>query len=375
MGNSAIAALHSAFTDSFDALGQDRGHDRQVVVASWPSVPVEVIRAAGFTPVFACSRAGATPAADRVLEPGVFPNRIHQLMEAALTGRLDHVAAIVLPRTSDADYKAFLYLEELRRRGQLQSLPPVMLFDLLQSGAPETAVHDCERVRELQERLAGLSGVVIAADDLRAQIAGANAARAAALRLAALRTDPARLAGAEALPMLGARWILPPARYVALADQALQELAGRAALQGPRVLLAGTPADSTALHLTIESLHAIVVDELSPFGDEGADGGIDAAAEPFAALAAWYGAHSITARMPVATLLRRFEDALTAVDAAIFVLPVDDARFGWDYPRMRKLLDARGIAHAVVGGESAADREHIAAVVGGGPGIQAVRHG
>ena len=41
------------------------------------------------------------PAADRVLEPDLFPNRLRQLVEAALTERLANVAAIVLPRSSD----------------------------------------------------------------------------------------------------------------------------------------------------------------------------------------------------------------------------------------------------------------------------------
>ncbi len=375
MSSTAIAALHSAFTDSFNLLGQDGGHDSDVVVASWPSVPVEVIRAAGFSPAFACSSAGETPAADQVLEAGVFPNRIRQLLEAALTGRLNHVAAIVLPRTSDADYKAYLYLQELRRRGRLDALPPVLLFDLLQSQGPEIPVYDSDRVRDLLACLAGLHGRQVAADDLGVQIETGNAARAAARRLAALRRRPARVSGAEMLPLLGARWTVPPERYAALADEALQELARRAPRAGARVLLAGTPVDSPAPHLMIESLQATVVDEISPYGSDGTDGDIDAAADPFAALAAWYGAHSITARAPVATLMRRFEDSLAGIDAAFIVLPVDDARFGWDVPRQRQLLDARGIAHAVLSGATAADRERVRAVLARNPAIQAVRHG
>jgi beta-phosphoglucomutase-like phosphatase (HAD superfamily) len=375
MSSTAIAALHSAFTDSFTALGQDQGHDRKVVVTSWPSVPVEVIRAAGFNPVFAGSSTRETPAADQVLEAGIFPNRIRQLLQAALTGRLEQVAAIVLPRTSDADYKAYLYLQELRRRGQVGLLPPVWLFDLLQSRGPDVVPYDSERVRDLLARLAALHGVHVADDDVRAQIAAGNAARTAARRLAALRSDPPRVAGAAMLPLLGARWSLPPERYVALADEAREVLAGRAALAGPRVLLAGTPADSTALHLAIESLQATVVDEMSPYGRDGTAGDIDTTADPFTALAGWYGTHSMTARSPVAMLMRRFEDSLAGIDAAFIVLPADDARFGWDYPRQRQLLAARGIVHAVVSGDPAIDRERIGAVLSRSPGIQAVRHG
>ncbi|HUO66137.1 MAG TPA: hypothetical protein VMV37_01290, partial [Gammaproteobacteria bacterium] len=124
MAKSAIAALTAGFEEPFRALGSDAARDRDAVVISWPSVPVEIVRAAGLRAVVARSGAEPTPAADAVLEPGLFPSRLHQLVEAALTGRLAHAAAIVLPRTSDPDYKCFLYLRELLRRRAVGALPP-----------------------------------------------------------------------------------------------------------------------------------------------------------------------------------------------------------------------------------------------------------
>ena len=100
--------------------------------------------------------------------------------------------------------------------------------------------------------------------DLRREIANANRARAAARRLNALRTDAPRIAGADALPLLGAFWQLEPERYVTLAEAAADSLAGRPTLEGPRVLLAGAPVDSTALHAAIEADGAVVVAELQP---------------------------------------------------------------------------------------------------------------
>ena len=48
---------------------------------------------------------------------------------------------IIIPRTSDADYKCFLYLREFARKGVATALAPVVLFDLLKpkdwpTGAP-----------------------------------------------------------------------------------------------------------------------------------------------------------------------------------------------------------------------------------------------
>src|SRR5688572_4202759 len=142
MSASAIDELRAAFEDPFWELGPDAARDRLTVVMSWPSVPVELVRAAGLLPVFARGRNAPTPAADRVLEPELFPNRLRQLVEAALTQRLANVAAVVLPRSSEPDYKCFLYLRELARRGVVTRLPPVLLFDLLQSDHPDTREYN-----------------------------------------------------------------------------------------------------------------------------------------------------------------------------------------------------------------------------------------
>ncbi|HEU4619237.1 MAG TPA: 2-hydroxyacyl-CoA dehydratase family protein, partial [Gammaproteobacteria bacterium] len=282
----AIDELTAGFEEPFRALGRDAARDRDAVVISWPSVPIEIVRAAGLRPVFARGGGDATPAADGVLEPELFPRRLHALVEAALTGRLAHAAAIVLPRTSDPDYKGFLYLRELVRRGAVAALPPVLLFDLLHSSSGEVAEYDVARTRDLCDRLAGISGRHPSADDLRLAIRETNAARAAARRLDALRrSGPGlggpqvggpqldgsrlggpRLGGSEALPLLGAFWQVPPERYAALASEAADAIATRPPLEGPRVLLAGVPVDSRALHEALESRGAIVVAEMSPYG-------------------------------------------------------------------------------------------------------------
>jgi benzoyl-CoA reductase/2-hydroxyglutaryl-CoA dehydratase subunit BcrC/BadD/HgdB len=189
-------------------------------VISWPSVPVEVVRAAGFSPVVARGSATPTPAADEILEPDLFPSRLRQLIEAALTGRLTDVAAIVLPRSSDPDYKCFLYLRELVRRGVVATLPPVLLFDLLHSAGLDVQAYNSERARALLARLASFGGGQPQVEDLRREIASANRARSAARRLVALRRDPSRRAGVDAVQVLGACWQLRPERYATLAEAA-----------------------------------------------------------------------------------------------------------------------------------------------------------
>lgn len=372
MGASVIEELRAGFEVPFPALGSNAARDEGTVVVSWPSVPAELIRAAGFLPVCARGRNAPTPAADRVLEMELFPNRLRQLVEAALTGRLADVAAIVLPRSSDPDYKCFLYLRELSRRGILTALPPVLLFDLLHSDHPHAIAYNADRARALAAQLASLAGKQLGPDDLRRAIASANRARAAARRLSAQRTGKPRIAGSDALPLLGAFWQLEPERYASLADAAAESAARRAPLEGPRALIAGAPVDGTALHAAIEATGSVVVAELSPFGSCGTTMDVDLAEDPVASLAEHYRRESLDARLPVTALMRKLDVLLGHVAAVVISLPPDDASFGWDYPRVRELLAARSIPHAVLGGDpafgpTAGDLERIRAMLGDVP--------
>lgn len=351
-----------------------------VVVASWPSVPVEIVRAAGFCAVMTRGTSGETPTADQHLEPGIFPRRLRHLVESALTGRLSDAARIVIPRTSDTDYKCFLYLREFVRGRVTPALPPVILFDLLQSRGAAVRAYDAARTRQLLDELASVSGRRPSADDLRREIARANAARAAARRLIALRRIVPRVTGSEVFPLLAAFWELEPERYVAAVNAAASAFAQRSALGGPRVLLTGAPVDGNELHRAIESHGAIVVAEVGPWGSgaAGEDVGVDD--DPILALADKYRAGAVGARTPAAALRRWTERMLDEVDAVVVSLPPDDAVFGWDYPALRRVLQARGMPHVCLRGDqyqAPAPEEHaqLAAMVSAAARLHEARHG
>jgi hypothetical protein len=245
---------------------------------------------------------GPTPAADAHLEPGIFPSRLRRLVDDALTGRLTHAARIVIPRTSDADYKCFLYLRELVRRGVPTALAPVVLFDLLQSRGPDVPAYDVARIHALLDELSLASGWTPSDDDLRSEIARANAARAAARCLVELRRPVPRVVGAEVFPLLAAFWEMNPDPYVAMASEAASRIAARPPLTGPRVLLTGAPVDGQILHEAIESHGAVVVAEFGPWGNGAAGDDVRIDDNPIAALADKYRADSAGARTPVDSL-------------------------------------------------------------------------
>jgi benzoyl-CoA reductase/2-hydroxyglutaryl-CoA dehydratase subunit BcrC/BadD/HgdB len=350
------------------------------VVASWPSVPVEILRATGFRPVFARGAADPTPAADAHLEPRIFPKRLRRLVDDALTGRLSSAARIVIPRTSDADYKCFLYLREFVRTGMATAVAPIVLFDLLQSGGSNVREYDVMRTRALLDELASVSGRMPSTDDLRREIARANAARAAARRLVALRRVVPRVTGTVVFPLLSVFWEMDPDRYVEMAREAAVRIAARPPLGGPRVLLTGVPVDGPRLHEAIESHGAIVVAEVGPWGSGAAGDDVRIDDDPAAALADTYRAGSIGARTPVDSLRLWTERMLDDVDAVVVSLPPDDAVFGWDYPALRDRLEARGLPHACLHGDqheapTAADHAALDAMVSAATRRQEARHG
>jgi hypothetical protein len=351
-----------------------------VVVVSWPSVPVEIVRAAGFHVAIARGSSGDTPVADQHLEPGIFPSRLRHLVERALTGRLAGAARLVVPRTSDADYTCFLYLREFVRQGMAPALPPVILFDLLQSGGAAVRAYDAARMRQLFDELASAAGRTPSLDVLRREIVRANAARAAARRLARLRRGVPRATGAEIFPLLAAFWERDPEEYVASADAAASAMAARSVLPGPRVLLAGAPADGPEPHAAIESHGAVVVAEVGPWAQGAAGDDVRVDHDPFAALADKYRADAVGPRTPIAALRAWTERVLDEVDAVVVWLPPDDTVFGWDYPWLRELLQARGLPHVCLRGRhdappAAAERARLEAMLAAASRLHEVRHG
>ena len=373
----AVAQLTAAFdTPCFDSRRAD--DPGRSVVVSWPSVPLEIVRAARLRPVVARGgNTAATPLADRHLEADIFPGRLRHLVEAALDGRLSEVAGVVLPRTSEPDYKCFLYLREFVRNGTSRTSAPVVLFNLLQSDSADARVYNVASARALLDELASASGYMPDTGELRREIARSNAARAAARRLAALRRGTPRVTGTEVLPLLGAFWQLPPERYASLANAAADALAARPPLAVPRVLVTGAPVDTTALHVTIESHGAVVVAEAGPWGNAAEDVAVDG--DPVDALAAACRTGALGPRTPADVVRRWTERQLGDVDAVVVSLPPDDAVFGWDYPALRDRLAARGIPHVCLRGNldravAAEDHADLDALVARAR-LQEARHG
>jgi len=78
------------------------------------TVPWEILRAAGHTPVLLEDEAGPTPHADRWMED-VFDRRFRVIFDRLSSGAWNHLDRVVIPRTSEQEHKLYLYLREIAR--------------------------------------------------------------------------------------------------------------------------------------------------------------------------------------------------------------------------------------------------------------------
>jgi benzoyl-CoA reductase/2-hydroxyglutaryl-CoA dehydratase subunit BcrC/BadD/HgdB len=313
------------------------------------TVPWELIAAAGMYPVVLRGEDGATPLADEFMEPEVFQPRLRSIFDQIASGRWP-LKAVVIPRTSEQEYKLFLYLREMTRQLPDQAMPPVYLYDLPHSRSEESRAYGLRVTFAFKEQLEAISGRSIALDDVAKAIAESNAARSAVRSLTALRCEGPRISGCLALSVIGPFWTTPRKKYSELAKEAIANLQVLPALSVSRILVKGVPIDHAMLHGVLESFGAVVVCEDDWWGERSAGKDISTTTDPVAACFEKYYADSPSPRTFPGTVADSwFENrSREGVDGVAFYLPEDDYVAGWDYPRQKKFLDTIGIPSLVI---------------------------
>ncbi len=329
-----------------------QARDLPLVGVTSNTVPWELLRAAGFAPVLLGPRRRETPLADRYMED-VFSARMKAVFDFLISSDSACLRAVVIPRTSEQEHKLYLYLREVVRQGAERAPEPI-LYNLLHARSPEAEAYGLERTHQLKSALEQLTGRCVEREALWAAIAEGNAARQAIRELLRERECPApRLSGAEALALIGAWYFMGRGEYATLAREALQEIQARPPLDGPRILIKGSPLDSPDFSAAIEAHGAIVVAEDDWWGSRSAGQDIDVTIDPIQAIFEKYYFDSPGPRVfPAAVADAWFLRKAAEVDGAIFYLPREDDVIGWDYPRLRAYLDERSIPHLMLRAES-----------------------
>jgi benzoyl-CoA reductase/2-hydroxyglutaryl-CoA dehydratase subunit BcrC/BadD/HgdB len=345
---SAIATLTKIYTERAIPLRSDT----PIVGVTSNTVPWELLRAAGLRPVLLSPRRLHTPRADRYME-NVFSARMKAVFDLLLSHDAQSLSAVIIPRTSEQEHKLYLYLREVVRFGA-EHAPEPFLYNLLHARSPEAEAYGLERTRVLMTTLERLSGRSIQPDALSAAIAEGNAARQAIRGLLQQREGPApRLSGTNALALIGAWYFMDRSEYARLAQAALREIQTRPPLKGPRILIKGSHQDWPDLCAAIEAHGAMVVAEDDWWGSRAAGQDIDVTIDPIQAIFEKYYLDAPSPRVfPSEIADAWFLGKASDVDGVIFYLPPEDDVIGWDYPRLRDLLDQRAIPHVMLRAES-----------------------
>jgi benzoyl-CoA reductase/2-hydroxyglutaryl-CoA dehydratase subunit BcrC/BadD/HgdB len=323
-----------------------------VVGVTSNTVPWELLRAAGLHPVLISPRHRHTPLADRYMED-VFSARMKAVFDFLISPGAAFLNAVVIPRTSEQEHKLYLYLREVVRQ-RTERAPEPILCNLMHARSAEAEAYGLERTHDLKAKLEGFTGRCIEPEALSAAIAEGNAARQAIRGLLQQRECPApRLSGKDALALIGAWYFMDRSEYTPLAREALREIQTRPPLNGPRILIKGSPQDAPDFCAAIEAHGAIVVAEDDWWGSRSAGQDIDTTGDPIRAIFEKYYFDAPSPRVfPSEIADAWFHRKASEVDGVIVYFPEEDDVIGWDYPRLRAFLDERAIPHVMLRAES-----------------------
>jgi hypothetical protein len=215
-----------------------------------PDIPVELILAADALPVRLRGIPDMpTPNADRYLERS-FDAEVRSIAEQWITGKLDHLRAVIFSRAADSTQRLYYYLCELQRAGAARG-PKPLLYDVAKIPRATSQHYSNEAVRRLAAELA--------VDEARLPQAAQRVARRARLiaQLQARRESATPVAGSHAYRLLRAAEV----SWTVAADQALQ--AELPILQPRhRLLFAGSTAPDDRFHVAVENAGSNIVAEL-----------------------------------------------------------------------------------------------------------------
>ncbi|HLH70375.1 MAG TPA: 2-hydroxyacyl-CoA dehydratase family protein [Candidatus Dormibacteraeota bacterium] len=350
---SAAAELQRHYRDRTAAARAASARGRKVVGLVGSTVPTELVLASDAYPLtVAAAPGGPTPNADRYLERHI-EDDTRATLEALLTGAYAWLDLLVLSRAWDSHLELYYTLKEIVRLGEGHSIPPLSLYDLLHGRTPANRAYGLDRIRELRSRLAALTGVTATDQRLRAAIRAVNGQRAALRRLAEARRDPAAgISGKEALAVIGAGRFLEPAVHEQLLLAYLAEERPRLEARLRLLVVPGAPLSDLRLHTLLEEAGAVVVAEDDSWGSRSAGADVpEDAADPLGAVFDAYFLHVPSPRVAPAAARDewlRSELAKGGVDAVVFFIPRSDHWFGWDYPRLKSLVEAAGLPALLV---------------------------
>jgi benzoyl-CoA reductase/2-hydroxyglutaryl-CoA dehydratase subunit BcrC/BadD/HgdB len=341
-GQDALRRLRAAYDERLSEARTRKATGARLIGYCLNSVPVEVILAAGADPIrLVGDPARSIAVADRYMENYV-DGEVRALFAALVEGDFAMLDLFVVPRSSEIYLQLYYFLREVPKWEPGATLPPLHLFDLLQTPHWTSAKYDLGRMRALGERLGGVND-----DTLRAGIETTNRVRALLTAACSLwQGRPRRLSGVDALKVIGGASVLTALEAIATLEALVADPPPPLPDTVPRLLLKGSPQSDIRVTALIEECGASVVAHDHVAGDRIYTTQVSTEGNPWEALVQHYqreipGPRAYPQAREDAAFVALAEAA--HVDGVIFFHDEWDDTLGWEYPDQKAMLAARGI--------------------------------
>lgn len=346
--SAALATLRSIYADRTVEAVRRRAAGETVVGYFLNSVPEELILAAGAFPVrLAGDPQERSEIADHYMEE-YFDGEVRSIFGALVAGKFDFVDLVIIPRNSEVYLQLYYLLLQMPKWEPASRIPPLHLFDLLQTPNWTTGQYRIGRLRAMAARLEALSRKAVTDDGLRAAIRTTNASRRLLREASQLWQGPApALDGVDALKVIGSASAMAREEHDAALRALIADPPPALAGRRPRLLLKGSPQSDPRFTALIEEAGGAIVAHDHLWGDRTYDTPIAEDGDPWEALSQHYGCHIPSPReYPQALADSRFLALAQKADVAGVVFHHDewDDTLGWEYPDQKVMLDRHGIA-------------------------------
>jgi len=330
---STLADFARAFAEPFAAAKVFKQEGGRVIGYMTANAPVELIEAAGMFPLRLDGGGVAdTPKTDAFMER-LFDPTVRGACERLLSGELDFLDAVVLPRTVDSVQRLYYYLCEQERTGAAKP-PMLVLYDLLHTPFYSSAEHNYSSLLRLSDALGAKADDVA----LSEAIAASNQRRAVLQQCI-----DAGLSGVERLHLIAASQRMLAAGFNTIVASLPTALAGRK-FSGTRVVLAGNGPDTDDLHRAIEAAGCVVVGDYHDRGDLSLGAPIDETLPPMRAISEHYHRATASARtFPAKPEALAAFAAERRAEAVIFFFYAEEEVLTWEYPGQRDALAKAGV--------------------------------
>jgi benzoyl-CoA reductase/2-hydroxyglutaryl-CoA dehydratase subunit BcrC/BadD/HgdB len=325
------------------------------------NVPEELIMAAGFLPYrLSGDPRTSTDALETYVEPFAAPfsarNRdvgfVDAMLAKLLNGDFDFLDYLIVPHTRKT-IQAFY--RELTLAGSVfsdLSLPELYYLDRAYTPFYTSEVFNRQSLLQFKTQLEAWCGHSIPDDALAEAIEVTNLNRQLLQRLAATRAaQPARLAGVDALQVIGTSFFIPKRDHNELLRSIIESTADIEQPGKSRLFVGGSPLDNLELYALIEQCGAVIVAEDHCWGNRCAERVVDPELPPFEALADRYHRKpACSIEFPSSRVTERCLGRArgASVDAAVFCVMEGDGVHVWDTPDEVAALERNGIPSLVL---------------------------